>query len=143
MSLLKSLLQSLAGVYLIVAAVAVTVNFIAQPIYDPEIEGLGRTTWQIINPAMVAAAVVAIIAALPRKLKADAAADAGQWEYFNANFSYFATVAMSLTLLWNWVDTQWGHGGHGMMWVIINVAFVLLMSSIGSRLLRELEDHSS
>ena len=121
-------LKRLAAAYVILMAVAVAVHFVITPLYDPELDGAARTVWDVLNPLMVVAVIVALIAAFDRKrrLDAGAAGQSGQREHLEANFGFYAVAALFLVLLWNWFSEEWGNGGDGTVWVYVDVAFPLL-----------------
>ena len=85
--------------------------------------------------------VMARVVAFDRKRRLDAGG--GSWslnrDYLEANGTLYFTAALFLALLWNWFGLEFVEPGNDMrlVWLLIDVAFPLLMAATGIRLLRE------
>ena len=127
-------LKRLAGAYMILLALAVAVHFVITPLYDAEVDDTARTVWLVLDPMMVVSAALAIAASLYRKLGLGGITT-DVWEYLEANASLFASMWVFIVVLWGWVSEQWGGGGVGIIWVLVDATFIPLTGWIGCRLL--------
>lgn len=134
-------LKRAAAVYMLLLAVGVAGHFLATQFYDPMLEGTGRDAWLIFDPLMVAGAVMALVVAFDRKRRLDAGGGDRSLsrEYLEVNGTLYFTAALFLALLWNWFGTQFVEPSNdmGLVWLLIDITFPLLMAATGIRLLRE------
>lgn len=131
-----------AAVFVWLVGLAVTVHFLAEPFYDPFSED-GPNLWRVINPFMMAAALIALAAAFARKHRIDAGAggpDARErWE---ANIVFYAAAAVAVLMARQWFIEEWGGGSFGgaadgQVWILLDTVLPLLALATGRQLWRE------
>ena len=131
-----------AAVFVWLVGLAVTVHFLAEPFYDPFSED-GPNLWRVINPFMMAAALIALAAASARKHRIDAGAggpDARErWE---ANIVFYAAAAVAVLMARQWFIEEWGRGSFGgaadgLVWILLDTVLPLLALATGRQLWRE------
>ena len=133
-----------AAVFVWLVGLAVTVHFLAEPFYDPFSED-GPNLWRVINPFMMAAALIALAVAFARKRRADAGMggpDARErWE---ANIVCYAAAAVAVLMARQCFIEEWGTGSFvggadGQVWILLDTALPLLALATGRQLWREAE----
>ena len=138
---LMPVLKRAAAVYMLLLALGVAGHFLATQFYDPRLEGTALDAWLVFDPLMVAGAVMALVVAFDRKRRLDAGGGdrSVSREYLEANGTLYFTAALFLALLWNWFGVEFVEpsNAEGLVWILIDVTFPLLMASTGIRLLRE------
>ena len=84
-------LKRLAGVYLLVVGVAVTLHFLATQFYDPTWSDASLPVWQVLNPLQVIALIIVLLISMERKHNAEAdSSDAPvSRRYLEANVLFF------------------------------------------------------
>ena len=133
-----SALKSLAAVYVLLVAVAVAVHFLGTQFYAPTPGGTAVTVWRVLDPLMVLGVVIVLVYAFDRKRRL-APGQPVDREYLEANFTFYFSAMLLLLLLWNWFGVEFVEpsNAEGLVWILIDVTFPLLMASTGIRLLRE------
>jgi hypothetical protein len=120
---------------------AVALQFIVAQLYDPAGDGAATTVWRVLDPLMLAAMVMVLIAAFSRKRRLDAGTtDQPVYrEYLEANVTFYYSAALFLVLLWNWLGFEWVSPPNDifLVWLLIDVTLPLLLASTGLWLLRE------
>ncbi len=117
-----------------VLAVVVWVQFVASQLYDPQSVGPGSIAWDILNPLMVLGGLVAIWVAWQRKRIFDSGEEGGlTTEYFEANVTLYAGIAVLHLFLWNWSGKDFSAAAVSFhwVWIVIDIAFPLLYLSAG------------
>ncbi len=132
--------KRLLAVFLIVAALAVTVHFVASALYEDAVDvGLG---WNILNWPMAAVVVVALVVHYLRKRALDRTETDGSItrEYVEVNLALYATIVLALWFFWNWTDDLMSSEAQSQLrrtfWVFIDPLFVLIGGITGMRLWR-------
>ncbi len=128
-------LTRLAAIFMMLVALAVAGHFVATPIYDPDVEDTARTIWDLLNYCMIAAGVFSVIAGFARLRLMHTRTDVK--EFIAGNVTFYASAGLLLLLLWNWVSLNWGNGGDGQMWVVIDVGLPLVLGSTAVYMFRE------
>jgi len=128
-------LTRVAAVFMMLVALAVAGHFVATPIYDPDVEDTARTIWDLLNYCMIAACAFSVIAGFARLRLMHTRTDVK--EFIAGNVTFYASLGLLLLLLWNWVSLNWGNGGDGQMWVVIDVGLPLVLGSSAVYMFRE------
>lgn len=128
------------SLYLILTALAVGVNFAVTPIYDDG--STGYPVWTGFNWAMAAAAVIALVAAgCAWARQGDAASgNPGVKVWLQTNVRFYASLALTLCFLNNWLADLIRDSADGLAWLFIDSAFVAVMLSVGLHLRRAAQD---
>ena len=129
-----SILIRLVGVYLVLVAVVVAVNFIATPLYHPG-GGEPFTVWEIIDWFMAVGMVFTVIASYLHKRAVDADDSADVKSYLGANSVFFGSVVVFLLFFWNWFNLlSANHSDDFQFWAIIDSLMPIVMGVTGCRL---------
>lgn len=136
-------LKRLAGVYLLVVGVAVTLHFLATQFYDPTWSDASLPVWQVLNPLQIIALIIVLLVSMERKQKADAGNDAPVSRgYLEANVLFFFTAGVLIAHLWNWFGVQWSDpvNTDNQLWIFIDIALALILIPTSIDLLRNPSD---
>ena len=133
-------LKRLAGLYLLVIGVAVTLHFLATQFYDPTWSDASLPVWQVLNPLQIIALVIVLLVSIERKHKAGAeAGDAPVTrKYLEANVLFFFAAGILIAHLWNWFGVQWADPvtSDNQLWVFIDISLALMLIPTSIDLLR-------
>ncbi len=128
-------LKQLVSVYLLLAGLAVAVQFIIFPFYEDHDSDL--VVWRVLDWFMAAGLLLALAGTFLRKREFDASGEDPHWrDYVEVNGLFYATVALSLAFFPNWFAVEWGSGGDFTIWHIIDTALPILFVVVGLRLWR-------
>ena len=131
-----SILIRAAGVYLVLVAVVVAVNFVITPLYHPGGDA-PFTVWEIINWFMAVAMVIALAASYTEKRRVDGDGSTDLKRYLGANTVFFAMVALFLLYFWQWFSSLSPNtDADGQLWLYIDTAMPILIGVTGCRMLR-------
>ena len=136
-------LKRLAGVYLLVVGVAVTLHFLATQFYDPTWSDASLPVWQVLNPLQIIALIIVLLVSMERKQKADAGSDAPVSRgYLEANVLFFFAAGVLIAHLWNWFGVQWSDpvNTDNQLWIFIDIALALILIPTSIDLLRNPSD---
>ena len=133
-------LKKLVSVYLLLAGVAVAVQFIIFPFYedhDPD-----TVAWRTLDWFMAAGLLLALAGTFLRKREFDASAgDDVHWrEYVEVNGLFYAVLALTLAFVPNWFATEWSSNDtltNWTIWHLIDTALPILFVVLGLRFWRE------
>ncbi len=137
------MLKRLLAVVHIVLALAVSVNWIATPLYHDGSDSY--PVWEVLNYFMAAAVVIALIVNFLYKRSLDGAGSDRPLtrQYFEANLAFYASIVLTLWFYWNFFgslfpETESAAVGliHLEMWTLTNPLFVLVSGVTGFRLWR-------
>ena len=133
-------LKRLAGVYLLVVGVAVTLHFLATQFYDPTWSDASLPVWQVLNPLQIIALIIVLLISMERKHNAEAESSDGlvTRKYLEANVLFFFAAGVLLAHLWNWFGVQWADpvNSDTQLWIFIDIALALLLIPTSISLLR-------
>ena len=130
-------LKQLVSVYLLLAGLAVAVQFIIFPFYEDHDSDL--VVWRILDWFMAAGLLLALLGTFLRKRELDAASgEETSWrEYVEVNGLFYAVVALALAFAPNWFAGEWGSGADFTIWHVIDTALPILFVVLGLRFWRE------
>ncbi|MDE0428820.1 MAG: hypothetical protein OXH98_03530 [Caldilineaceae bacterium] len=132
-------MNRILGIAMQVLAVVVWVQFVASQLYDPQSIGPGSIAWDILNPLMVLGGLVTIWVGWQRKRAFDSGAEGGlTTDYFEANVTLYAGIAVLHLFLWNWSGKTFSADAVSFhwVWIVIDIVFPLLYLSAGRYLVR-------
>ncbi len=137
-------LKRLAGLYLLIIGVAVTLHFLATQFYDPTWSDASIPVWQILNPLQIIALIIVLLIAMERKHKAEDYSDNPPVtrKYLEANVLFFFAAGILIAHLWNWFGVQWADpvNSDNQLWVLIDISLALLLIPTSIDLLRNPSD---
>lgn len=137
-------LKRLAGVYLLLVGVAVTLHFLATQFYDPTWSDASLPVWQVLNPLQIIGVIIVLLVAFGRKRRVDAAAGDTPVtrEYFESNVLFYFAAAVLIAHLWNWFGVQWAEpvNNDTQLWIIIDISLALLLIPTSIWLMRNSSD---
>ena len=128
-------LTRMAAIFMMLVALAVAGHFVATPIYDANVEGTASTIWEVLDICMIVAGAFAVIGGFARLRLMHTRTDVK--EFIAGNVTFYASAALFLLLLWNWADLNWGNGGDGQFWAVIDVGLPLVLGSSAVYMFRE------
>ena len=135
-----TLLKRLVALYLILLGIAVASHFLATQLYDPTLEGSAADIWRVMDPMMIAGALILLMVAFFRKLEhgGDSYGMGLSREYLEANLSFYLSAVLLLVLTWNWFGWQFVEppNDNGLVWIFVDSVLPLLLISTGVRLMR-------
>lgn len=138
------MLKRITGAYLLLVAVAVAAHTVLEPLYYVSTEANPYSPfWNILNPCMALAIVLAIVFGHLRMKRveregADAPVTRG---YLCANTLYFGTLFVGILFFWSWFNlwspefTAIGASAVSLTWIVIDAALPLLLGATGAYLL--------
>ena len=137
-------LKRLAGLYLFVVGVAVTLHFLATQFYDPTWSDASLPVWQVLNPLQIIALIIVLLVAIERKHNAGAdSSDAPVTRgYLEANVLFFFAAGVLIAHLWNWFGVQWSDpvNSDNQLWIFIDISLALMFIPTSIDLLRNPSD---
>lgn len=137
-------LKRLAGIYLLVIGVAVTLHFLATQFYDPTWSDASLPVWQVLNPLQILALIIVLLVSIERKHKAGVeASDAPVTrKYLEANVLFFFAAGVLVAHLWNWFGVQWADPVNSdiQLWIFIDISLALMLIPTSIDLLRNPSD---
>jgi len=133
-------LKQLVSVYLLLAGLAVAVQFIIFPFYEDHDTDL--VVWRTLDWFMAAGILLALAGTFLRKREFDASAgDDVHWrEYVEVNGLFYAVVALALAFFPAWFAVEWSSNPDLVSWTvwhIIDTALPILFVVLGLRFWRE------
>ena len=133
-------LKRLAGLYLLLVGVAVTLHFLATQFYDPTWSDASLPVWQVLNPLQIIGVIVVMLVAFGRKRRVDAESDdkSVTREYLEAIVIFYFAPAVLIAHLWNWFGVQWSDppNSDNQLWILIDLSLALLLIPTSVWLLR-------
>ena len=133
-------IKILMALYMVLVGAAVAVHFIVSLFYDPTLEGTAATVWRILDPMMVAGVFIVVVMAnlAKRRLDSDSSNTSIDRRYLEANVVYYFSAFLLPVLLWNWISFEWVEPASDipLLWVFIDVSVPILLTAVGTRLLR-------
>ena len=137
------MLKKIIGIYLILVAVLVGVHTVVEPLYHVSTEARPYSaTWDILNPMMIVALVLALVYAYQRKNGVDSNQGASTREFIAANTLFFGLLFVSILFFWNWFNlmspeyTAIGDETVSLAWIVIDALLPLLTGAMGIHLVR-------
>ena len=134
---MPGVLKQLVSGYLLLAGLAVAVQFVIFPFYEDHDSDL--EVWRVLDWFMAAGLLLALLGTFLRKRDFDAASgeDTSWREYVEVNGLFYAVVALALAFAPNWIAGEWGSGGDFTIWHLIDTALPILFVVLGLRFWRE------
>lgn len=137
-------LKRLAGVYLLVVGVAVTLHFLATQFYDSTWSDASLPVWQVLNPLQIIGLVIVLLVAIERKrtVCAEGSDSPVSRKYLESNVLFYYAAAVLLAHLWNWFGVQWADpvNSDNQLWITIDISLALLFIPTSIDLLRNPSD---
>ncbi len=131
------MLNKLAGWLLILISVVIGVQYSLQAAYD------SGDVWYILDFVILAGVAISLIANYLRKRALDAQNDGGlSREYFEANALLYASVALTLMFLYNWINLLFNGSDaldkpdYLIIWTAVDVGIVIVSCITGRYLIR-------
>ena len=125
------------GWLLIAISVVIGVQYVFQAAYD------SAEVWFILDFAILASAAISLILNYVRKRTFDADNDGGfSREYFEANVLFYASIALIMTFLYNWInllvngDDAADGSDYLIIWTAVDVSVVIISCVTGRYLIR-------
>ena len=125
------------GWLLIAISVVIGVQYVIQASYD------SADVWLILDFAILAAVAISLIVNYLRKRSYDADNDDGlSREYFEANVLLYASIALIMMFLYNWIrllvdgDDAFDVSDHLIIWTAVDVLVVIISCVTGRYLIR-------
>ena len=139
-----AMLKRLAGLYLLLVGIAVTLHFLATQFYDPTWSDASLPVWRVLNPLQIIGVIVVLLVAFGRKRSVDADPDdkSVTREYLEANVIFYFAAAVLIAHLWNWFGVTWSDplNSDNQLWIIIDLSLALLLIPTSVWLLRNSSD---
>ncbi|MDE0003890.1 MAG: hypothetical protein OXQ29_14465 [Rhodospirillaceae bacterium] len=137
------MLKKIVGMYLILVAVLVGAHTVIEPLYHVSTEARPYSaTWDILNPMMIVALLLALLFAYRRKNGADSDQGASTREFIAANTLFYGTLFVSILFFWNWFNlhspeyTAIGNETVSLVWIVVDALLPLLTGAMGMHLVR-------
>ena len=141
------MLKKVVGIFLIVVAVLVGAHTVVEPLYHVSTEARPYSAaWDILNPVMIVALVLALIFSYARKRSVDADESAPTREFISANTLFYGFLFVSILMFLNWFNlrspefTAIGDETTSLVWIIIDALLPLLAGAMGIHLVRDRGD---
>lgn len=141
------MLKKVVGIFLIVVAVLVGAHTVVEPLYHVSTEARPYSAaWDILNPIMIVALVLALIFSYSRKRGVDADEGAPTREFIAANTLFYGFLFVSILMFLNWFNLQSpeftaiGDETTSLVWIIIDALLPLLAGALGIHLVRDRGD---
>ena len=129
-----AIVRRIVGLYLILVAVAVAVNFLATPLYHPGGDE-PFAVWEILDWFMAVALVFTILTAYHIKRFVDGDESADLKQYIRSNTLFYVTVIVFLTFFHNWFSLLANPDGpDGQLWIFIDTVLPIVVGIAGCRL---------
>ena len=138
------MLRKIIGILLIVAAAAVAIHTVAEPLYHASTDAQPYAPlWNILDPIMAVSIVLTLIFGYIRKR--DACNEAGTTvtrEWISANVVFHGIIFIGIMFFWNYFNllspafTAVGADAVSLAWIIIDAALPLLLGAMGMHLFK-------
>ena len=135
--------KKIIGMYLILVAVLVGVHTVVEPLYHVSTEARPYSAaWDILNPMMIVALLLALVFAYQRKNGVDSDQGASTREFIAANTLFYGFLFVSILFFWNWFNlhspeyTAIGNETVSLVWIVIDALLPLLTGAMGVHLVR-------
>ena len=139
--------KKIIGMYLILVAVLVGAHTVIEPLYHASTEARPYSaTWDILNPMMIVALLLALVFAYRRKNGVDSDQGASTREFIAANTLFYGTLFVSILFFWNWFNlhspeyTAIGDETVSLVWIVVDALLPLLTGAMGVHLVRSAND---
>ncbi len=141
------ILKRLIGIYLIVIALAVSLNWMVTPLIDNS--SGDYPIWVALNWFMAPAVALALIVNVIRKLRLWGNEGAGITRaYLEVNLAFYASIVLTLWWFWNWFHSLFPENEpdvvgliHLEWWAFINPLIVLVLLVTGFHLWKGARDN--
>ena len=140
-----NIVRRIAGIILVIVAVAVAVHTIVEPLYfDSSLSGSGysESIWAILNPLMALTVILGVIFAYIRKRDAEGDGnEAVTREFLTANTVLYGFLFVGILFFWNWFNllspayNAIGPDAVSLTWIIIDAGLPLLAGAQGIHML--------
>ena len=135
--------KKIIGMYLILVAVLVGAHTVIEPLYHVSTEARPYSAaWDILNPMMIVALLLALVFAYQRKNGVDSDQGASTREFIAANTLFYGFLFVSILFFWNWFNlhspeyTAIGNETVSLAWIVIDALLPLLTGAMGVHLVR-------
>ena len=126
-------LRRICGVYCLVSAALVTVQFVIAPLYDPV---LADEIWAAIDWLIALGIVISLVASVRWRLD-DTGGEMTRL-YLERTAILVASMLLALWFAWNWFAYLEGDGDETvLMWAFIDPLFVLTVGACGLMMISE------
>ena len=126
-------LKRICGVYCLVAAALVTVQFVIAPLYDPV---LADEVWAAADWLIALGIVISLVTSVRWRLE-DTGGEVTRL-YLERTAVLVASGLLALWFAWNWFAYLEGDGDETiLMWAFIDPLFVLTVGACGLLLIKE------
>ena len=137
------MLKKTIGMYLILVAVLVGAHTVIEPLYHVSTEARPYSAaWDILNPMMIVALLLALVFAYQRKNGVDSDQGASTREFIAANTLFYGFLFVSILFFWNWFNLQSpeftaiGTETVSLVWIVVDALLSLLTGAMGVHLVR-------
>lgn len=137
------MLKKTIGMYLILVAVLVGAHTVIEPLYHVSTEARPYSAaWDILNPMMIVALLLALVFAYQRKNGVDSDQGASTREFIAANTLFYGFLFVSILFFWNWFNLQSpeftaiGAETVSLVWIVVDALLSLLTGAMGVHLVR-------
>ena len=141
------MLKKIIGMYLILVAVLVGAHTVIEPLYHVSTEARPYSAiWDILNPMMIVALLLALVYAYQRKNGVDSDQGASTREFIAANTLFYGFLFVSILFFWNWFNLQSpeytaiGDETVSLVWIVVDALLPLLTGAMGVHLVRSAND---
>ncbi|MCZ0955304.1 MAG: hypothetical protein OXQ89_04515 [Rhodospirillaceae bacterium] len=141
------MLKKIIGMYLILVAVLVGAHTVIEPLYHVSTEARPYSAaWDILNPMMIVALLLALVFAYQRKNGVDSDQGASTREFIAANTLFYGFLFVSILFFWNWFNlhspeyTAIGNETVSLAWIVIDALLSLLTGAMGVHLVRNAKE---
>jgi hypothetical protein len=138
------MIPRIAGVVLVVTAVAVAIHTVVEPLYHASTEAAAYSPfWNVLDVLMAVTIVVALVFAYLRKRAAGGdGGSAVTREYLVANTLFYGLLFVAVMFYWSYFNllspayTAVPEAAVSLAWIIIDAALPLLFGALGVSLVR-------
>ena len=140
------IIKRIAGVVLIIAAIALAVHTVVEPLYfDSSTTGSGynESVWALINPLTAFAVVLGVVFGYVRLGRAGSEGGAAVTrEFLAANIQFFGVLFLGILFFFNWFNllssdfNAVGPDAVGLVWIAIDAGLPLIWFPMGLNLLK-------
>ena len=124
-------LRHYCGIYCLVAAAIVTVQFVLAPLYD---SALAEKVWAVVDWPIALGIIISLTASVRWRLN-DTETEVTRL-YLERTAVLVASVLLAVWFAWNWFAYLEGKGDESIiMWALIDPLFVLTVGACGFLLL--------
>ena len=129
--------QRLLAMYLILLGLAVGAYFLIFPFYaywGEEVNATAIDIWDWLNWFMGAGGVLAVWVTFHGKRLLDLDDGGDTWRRVSAAVRFYLTLVLTMATLNNWFENRWGGGAEGLVWIVVDIGFFIIMLDVGVRL---------